>query len=126
MADPSSHTVLVVEDEEVVRRIVSEILEVGGYEVLTAVNGPDALAQVLEHEGDIELMLTDIVMPGMSGRELAERIARSRPETKVIFMSGYTAEIKGHEDSLALESRFIQKPFSMDSLTALVRDVLAD
>ena len=112
-------TVLVVEDQEEVRRLACTILREGGYEVLEAADAEEALNLARRHAGVIRLMLTDVIMPGMNGKELASRIAPLRPTTRVIFMSGYTDRVALEEDAVLLE-----KPFTADRLLERVRTVL--
>jgi PAS domain S-box-containing protein len=119
-----SETILLVEDEELVRRVTSRILARHGYTVLESASGHDALAVSREHAGPIHLMLTDAVMPGMSGQELAEKLTSQRPEMKVLFMSGYTENAIVHHGVLDPEIAFIQKPFKYDTLARKVREML--
>jgi CheY-like chemotaxis protein len=116
-----SETVLVVEDEAVVRRFVQETLERQGYRVLTARDAPDALAQ-LGNGIAIDVLLTDVVMPRMSGRELAQRLAASRPSVKVLYMSGYTEDAVVHAG--AATGAFLAKPFGRADLVRRVRELL--
>lgn len=119
-----TETVLLVEDDEPVRRLVHKVLEDCGYRLLDAANGVEALSTCEQSEEPIHLLLTDIVMPGMSGRELANRLAALRPEIKVLFMSGHTDEAIVHHGMLDADTTFIQKPFAPDALARKVRDVL--
>ena len=119
-----SETVLVVEDEEPVRRMVREILAQYGYTVLEARNGGEAVDLCSRHRGTIHLMLTDVVMPGMNGVELSKRLAHDHPGMKVLFMSGYTADAIVHQGILDPGIAFLHKPFTMDSLARKVREVL--
>jgi hypothetical protein len=117
-------TVLLVEDEEMVRDMAQEILRMSGYRVLEAKHGADALAVCDEHDGPIHLMLTDVVMPQMSGRELAERLVPLRPEMRVLYMSGYTDDAIVHHGVLDKEMAFIEKPFTPSALARKVREAL--
>ena len=119
-----SETVLLVEDEEVVRNLVREILEGNGYTVLEARNGAEALDLGRRFSGPIHLLVTDVVMPKMSGRELAERLVTIHRETRVLYMSGYTDGAIGHHGVLDPHTELLQKPFTFDALTQKVRKVL--
>jgi PAS domain S-box-containing protein len=116
-------TVLLVEDEDAVRALAREVLRRHGYVVLEARHGVDALRMVERHTDDIHLMVTDVVMPHMSGRDLAERLSTVRPTMKVLFMSGYTDHAVMHRD-LTPGSAFIQKPFTPEGFARRVRTVL--
>ncbi len=117
-------TVLLVEDEEVVREMAMEILQECGYHVLQAKDGHEALQLAGQHDGEIHLMLTDVVMPRMSGRELSEQLTPLRPETRVLYMSGYTDDAIVHHGVLDEGTAFIGKPFSMHALARKVRETL--
>ena len=119
-----SETVLLVEDEEVVRNLVREILEGNGYTVLEARNGAEALDLGRRFTGPIHLLVTDVVMPKMSGRELAERLVTIHRETRVLYMSGYTDGAIGHHGVLDPHTELLQKPFTFDALAQKVRKVL--
>jgi CheY-like chemotaxis protein len=119
-----SETILVVEDEEILRQLIKAALEMNGYKVLEARNAGDAVALCEQNETSIQLMLTDVVMPKMSGRELAQRLARLRPELKVIYMSGYAEDVLLRQGVLDASITFLQKPFRQYELTAKVRKVL--
>jgi two-component system cell cycle sensor histidine kinase/response regulator CckA len=121
-----NETVLLVEDQATVRRTVRKILETYGYQVLEARNGGAALLLCERYEKPIDLLLTDVVMPEMSGRELADRLASQHAETKVLYMSGYTDDVIVHHGVLDEGMAFIQKPFAADVLARKVRDVLDD
>lgn len=119
-----SETVLLVEDEQSLRELNRELMQSLGYTVLAASNGADALQMSAQHNGAIDLMLTDVVMPGMSGRELAERLALIRPRTKVIYMSGYTDNVIVKHGILEHGIDFLQKPFTQERLARKLREVL--
>jgi two-component system cell cycle sensor histidine kinase/response regulator CckA len=119
-----SETILLAEDAEVLRRLLREILVQNGYTVLLAGNGEEALRRSREHPGPIHLLVTDMVMPQMSGRELASRLVPQRPETKVLYMSGYTEEAIATHGVLDAGTAFLEKPFSPDSLARKVREIL--
>ena len=119
-----SETILLVEDEEAVRAIVSKILQNKGYTVLEAHHGHEALQLCKDHQGPIHLMVTDVVMPDMSGRELAERLISLRPELRVLFMSGYPDKAIVHHGVLGAGTAFLQKPFTLSALECKVRDLL--
>lgn len=119
-----TETVLVVEDEETIRSLVRGILEKHGYTVLEANGGVEGLAICQQHPHTIHLVLTDVVMPQMSGSELAGKLASLRPETKVLFMSGYTNKAIGQDGLLDRNTAFIEKPFTPQALARKVREVL--
>ena len=119
-----AETVLVVEDEEDVRTLAREILQTQGYTVLEAGDGIEALRIAAEHAAAIELLITDVVMPRMSGPELADGLAPERPETKVLYMSGYTDDAIIHHGVLTSGTAFLQKPFTTDGLARKVREAL--
>ena len=119
-----SETVLLVEDEEIVRTLVRTILTDNSYIVLEAQNGREAIRICEEFTGQIHILMTDIVMPEMSGRELAERLAISRPHVKVLYTSGYTDDAVVRHGVLAADTAFLQKPFTPDVLLNKMREVL--
>ncbi len=119
-----SETILLVEDEDVVRGLARQILESAGYHVLEASRGEEAIRLGIEHPQEIHLLLSDVVMPGASGKEVADRLLARRPEMKVLFMSGYTDETIVHHGVLDSGVKFIQKPFSFAALCRKVRGVL--
>jgi CheY-like chemotaxis protein len=119
-----SETVLLVEDEQGVRTLAEFLLRRSGYTVLQAQSGAEALALAGQHMEPIHLLLTDVVMPGMSGRELAERLAGDRPGIKTLFMSGYTDDTIVRHGVLQAETAFITKPFTFDALLHKVRATL--
>ena len=129
--EPAAHgpadgeeTILLVEDEAVVRRLVAEILGSNGYSVVQAGDGPSALELLRRHTGEIDLLVTDVVMPGMSGPEVAAAVGAMRPGTQVLYISGYTDSAIDHHGVLEPGIAFLQKPFSSDDLTRKVRSVL--
>ena len=117
-------TILLVEDEDGVRDIARETLLMHGYKVIEARDGVEALAVADRVQDGIDLVLTDVVMPRMSGRELAERLRQARPEVKVIFMSGYTDDVLVRTGALSPGMSFLQKPLRPDALAAKVREAL--
>jgi len=117
-------TILVSEDEPGIRALVRKILQKQGYSVLEAGSGEDALAIAASHNGEIHLLLTDVIMRGVSGRELYEQLRRQRPETKVLFVSGYTGDELATDGSLPENAAFLQKPFSLSALLDQVRTIL--
>jgi two-component system cell cycle sensor histidine kinase/response regulator CckA len=119
-----TETILLVEDEEQVRKIAQNILRRQGYRVIAAPHGEEALRLSAEHQGPIALLLTDVVMPKMSGPELAKRLMAARPETKVLCMSGYTDDSIVRHGVLESGVAFIQKPFTPSSLATKIREVL--
>jgi PAS domain S-box-containing protein len=119
-----TETILVVEDGVGLRHLMTRVLEPAGYRVLTAGNGEEAFHILQQHQHRLDLMITDIVMPGMSGRRLAERLGEVRPETKVLFMSGYTDDVILKHGVLTEGVPFINKPFSPKDLLRKVRQLL--
>jgi two-component system cell cycle sensor histidine kinase/response regulator CckA len=117
-------TVLLVEDELAVRQVATRTLVEHGYAVLEAANGREALALALSHQGPIDLVLTDMVMPEMRGGELAERLRQERPEARLLMMSGYTEEAASRQAILAAGSAFLEKPFTASRLLEKVEEVL--
>ena len=111
-------------DEPALLEVARATLEELGYTVLSAATPTNALAQATAHRGVIHLLLTDVVMPEMSGRDLAQHIQEIRPETKCLFMSGYTANVIAHRGVLDEGVHFLQKPFSTNALANKVREVL--
>ncbi len=120
-----SETVLLVEDEEMVRTFASVELQSIGYTILEAQSTQEAMRICQEHPGPIHLLLTDVVMPGMNGFDLAERLAPSRPTMKILYMSGYTDDGIFRHDLLHPNVAYLQKPFSLESLARKVRETLA-
>ena len=119
-----TETILLVEDEEAVRTLISRVLQGSGYRILEARHGKEALEICGQHIGPIHLMVTDVIMPQMSGRELAVKLAPVRPEMKVLFMSGYPDNAIVHHGVLEPGTAFLQKPFTLSALENKVREVL--
>src|SRR5207237_1147609 len=119
-----NETVLLVEDAAPVRTLARRSLEARGYRVLDAPDGPSAIELSARHAGEIDVLVTDVVMPGMSGRELAERLAPTRRAMKVLYTSGYTDDAMVRQGVLSAGVAFLQKPFVPDTLARKVRDVL--
>ncbi len=117
-------TVLVVEDENAVRQPACEFLRQNGYTVIEARDGLHAVEVAEKHHGRIDLMVTDVVMPGMSGGQLAELLAEKYADMKVLFMSGYSEKVVLRHKILDVQTNFLQKPFTLKSLGAKIRDVL--
>jgi PAS domain S-box-containing protein len=122
--EPGTETILFVEDEESVRELVSEYLSARGYRVLEASDGVQALQIASAHQGEIQLLITDVVMPRLSGRDLAMRVSATRPGLKVLYISGYTDDSIFRHGVLEGGMAFLQKPFNLKSLAAKVREVL--
>jgi two-component system, cell cycle sensor histidine kinase and response regulator CckA len=117
-------TLLLVEDEPALRSLTRNLLEICGYKVLDARNGAEAMDMSQAHDGVIDLLLTDVVMPGINGRTLADQLIQLRPKIDVIYMSGYTGQSVGARGILDPGSNFLQKPFTRDELARKVREVL--
>jgi len=119
-----SETILVVEDEEQILSFIQEALEIHGYHVLGTENPEEAIELCEKQGGGIDLLLSDVVMPAMNGKELAERIKTIIPGIKTIFMSGYTVNVVAHRSILDEGVNFIQKPFDVKTLGRAIREVL--
>ena len=122
--EPGTETILLVEDEANLRYLARQYLEKQGYHVIEAADGAVAMQIAVAHERVIHLLLTDVIMPGMNGRELAQRISEIRPNVKVLYMSGYTENVIGHNGMLDDGVRLLQKPFTLRDLKSKVREVL--
>jgi signal transduction histidine kinase/CheY-like chemotaxis protein len=120
-----SSTLLVVEDDDAVRQLVCDVLEENGYTVLCATKGADAVRIADRYEHEIDLLVTDVVMPGMNGPELASRLSFSRPEMRVLYVSGYSADEMGDHGVADLAVQYLPKPFSPHTLVQRVRKILA-
>jgi two-component system, cell cycle sensor histidine kinase and response regulator CckA len=119
-----SETILVAEDEDGVRSLTREVLEKYGYTVLEAANGEEALKVAEQHEGPLDLLLSDVVMPRMGGPELAQALLAKRPSVKVLYMSGYTDHPMVRRGVVNAGVAFLQKPFTPTVLVSRVREVL--
>jgi len=117
-------TILLVEDEESVRQLVRDTLTAKGYNVIEGANGESGIAAAGAHTGKIDLVITDVVMPGMGGREMVKKLAASRPGAKVLYLSGYTEDAIISDGSIEKGTAFLQKPFTLQNLTRKVREVL--
>jgi DNA-binding NtrC family response regulator len=119
-------TVLLVEDNEQVRALVESILSREGMQLLVANDGLAGRELFASHQGRVDLLLTDVIMPGLNGRELYDELVTLQPDLKAIFMSGYTDDVIGPQGVLEEGIHFLQKPFSILTLKKLVHDVLED
>jgi CheY-like chemotaxis protein len=119
-----SETILLVEDDTAVRALLRRVLPKLGYTLLETGNGQEALRLLAHYPDPIHLLLTDVVMPGMSGKTLAEAVSHTRPGLKTLFISGYTDEAVVHHGVLGEEVAFLQKPFSPTTLAAKIRAIL--
>ena len=117
--------ILVVDDDDSVRQVAAKVLERAGYRVLQAGDGTEALKVAREHVGHLDLVLTDVVMPGMNGRELGEQLAGQRPETRLLYMSAYTEDEVILRGIRVADVHFLYKPFSLEGLNAAVRRALS-
>jgi CheY-like chemotaxis protein len=131
-SNPSTHpprstgteTILVVEDQDALRQVATRTLEAAGYKVMAAANGEDALLIAAQHRGDIHLLLTDVIMPGMNGRMLALELKKTRPALEILYMSGYTDSALGRRGVLDRGMHFLAKPFVAVDLARKVKTVL--
>jgi CheY-like chemotaxis protein len=121
-----TETILLVEDEQMVRMLTRQILEECGYQVLEASNGSEALRICEQSDCKIDLLMTDVIMPGMSGRELAEKLAVMSPSIKALFTSGYTNDAVIKHGISETKQNFIQKPFTFEDLSKKVREIIDD
>ncbi len=124
LATKGGETVLIVEDDDALRTVARRALQQCGYKVLVASNGVQALEQCAQHEEGLHLVVTDMVMPGMSGIEVAENVASSYPDIKVLLMSGYTRDEAARRGIASERFAFIEKPFTPARLAARVRELL--
>ncbi len=123
-AQGGTETILLVEDERGVRELAREYLEMSGYTVIEAEDGHTALELAAMHAGTIHLLMTDVVMPGISGRELADRVRVIRPKINVLYMSGYTDQAVVHHGILDMDAVLLQKPFTLATLSSKLREIL--
>src|SRR5262249_26292231 len=119
-----TETVLLAEDEQDVREVAREFLESAGYTVLLAANGADAISLAAEHSGSIDLLVTDMVMPGMTGQELARRLHQQRPDIGVIYMSGYSEQAAAEATKPDPSATVLTKPFSRIAILRAAREIL--
>ena len=117
-------TILLVEDEEMVRTLMREVLEREGYQVLSCSHAQDGIKVSKQHGGQIDLLLTDVVMPGMNGRDMASQILETLPELRVVFMSGYTEHVLIREGEADPHFEYLQKPFTLRTLLRKLERVL--
>jgi CheY-like chemotaxis protein len=125
-ARPGHETILLVEDEPAVQRVAARALDARGYQVLTAGDGEEALRILGSRDRAVDLLLTDVVLQGMGGRELADAARRIRPGLPVMFVSGYTDDVVLQHRLVADDVHFLAKPYSPDALVQRVREVLDD
>ncbi|MGB8064203.1 MAG: PAS domain S-box protein [Candidatus Sulfotelmatobacter sp.] len=123
-ASGGSETILLVEDEESVRQLVRDTLTAKGYKVLEADGGEAGVAAAAGYQGKIDMVITDVVMPGLGGREMVKQLSSTRPEMKVLYLSGYTEDSIVSDGSIESGTAFLQKPFSLQNLSKKVREVL--
>jgi CheY-like chemotaxis protein len=121
---PTGEMVLIVEDEQALRDVIERIFTRGGYQVLTAADGETALALAAGHDGEISLLVTDVVMPNMLGKEVAERIRDLRPDIKVLYISGYARPVLAAKGRLDRDVHLIEKPFSAAAIIQKAGQIL--
>jgi DNA-binding response OmpR family regulator len=119
-----TETILLVEDADPLRKLAEMFLKESGYQILSAADGQQALQTARQHAGPIDLLLTDVVMPGMNGRVLGERLAITQPKMKVLYMSGYTDSFIAGHGVLEAGTHLLHKPFTQETLTRKVRELL--
>jgi CheY-like chemotaxis protein len=124
VAMTGTETLLVVEDDDALREIATSVLRSAGYTVLAAASGAAALEIAAQHQGSLQLVLTDMVMPGMGGRELATRLTEIRPDIRIVYTSGYTDDAILRRHALEASDHFLSKPYTVVELTRRIRKVL--
>ena len=124
MSVPGKETILIVEDEAAVRKLARRFLETSGYSVVEAATVADAIHAAETSDATIDLLLTDVIMPDLSGPELAKRLRTLRPGLKVLYMSGYPGEFIARHGISEAEMAYLQKPFSQEALMGKMRQVL--
>lgn len=124
--EPRKQTILLVEDEEMVRGLVCEVLRREGYRVLTCSNAAEGIETSKRYGQGIDLLLTDIIMPGMSGPEMAARIQKDLPRLRVVFMSGYTEQALARAGGVDASFEYLQKPFTLKTLIQKLAKVLGN
>jgi DNA-binding NtrC family response regulator len=115
---------MLVEDEDALREVLVRVLKANGYKVLSSSQAPDALGLARLHRGPIHLLVSDVILPGMRGPELAKHLSQLHPEMRVLYMSGFTDNALMHSGSLPQSTMFLQKPFTPDVLLRRIRDIL--
>ena len=124
---PRGHeTVLLCEDDRPVRELIARSLQIAGYTVITAGSGQEGIEAAQKHDGSIDLLITDVIMPNMNGRALAERLRRTFPGLPTLFISGYTSNVIAHHGVLDEHVEFLEKPFTRLGLLAKVRTALGE
>jgi CheY-like chemotaxis protein len=123
-APRGTETILVVEDQDGIRELARDFLGSCGYTVLVSKDGAEALGIAERHKDPIDLLVTDVVMPKVNGRELAQRLTAMRPSVRVLYMSGYTERAASHHDILEQDAICLEKPFSLRTLAVKVREAL--
>ena len=118
-------TVLLVDDDDGVRAILRHVLRAAGYQVILANSGADALRQLAEHARPVDIVMSDMMMPGMSGRDLAARVRADHPGVAVVLMSGYAADHLNEDDPAWKDTAFIQKPFDRHTILTVLGDLMA-
>ena len=122
---PTGETVLIVEDEEALREVTRRIFTRSGYQVIAAANGAEALAVAAGYDGEIHLLVTDVVMPNMLGKEVVERMLLIKPSIEVLYMSGYAQPVLASQGRLDQDAHLVEKPFSSATLIAKAGQILA-